>query len=318
MMKVLLIKMSSLGDVIHTLPALTDAQVATGGAAKFDWVIEENYRQVAAWHPAVGRTIVVALRRWKKELGFKAAGELKNYLIELRKEVYDCVIDAQGLLKSAVLGTLAARGTVHGFDKSCARETAASFFYGRGHEVSRDQHAVTRSRQLMAGALGYPPPTTEPDYGLDTVNTNRDRRAILVPHASVERKHWELNNWIELGRKFVDNGIAVDITWGNDQELSRAKQIAAKCGGQPTAQLDLAGLAALFRTGSVMVSLDTGLSHLAAALALPNVCICVASDPRLSGAFGKFQLAVDATKVNGAEQIYALAHEQLTLASTAK
>ena len=98
--------MSSLGDVLHTLPALTDAHAAT--TASFDWVIEENYCELAAWHPAVRRTIAVALRRWRKELG--AIGELKDYVAALRKEAYDCVIDAQGLLKSALGGTALARG----------------------------------------------------------------------------------------------------------------------------------------------------------------------------------------------------------------
>ena len=202
---------------------------------------------------------------------------------------------------------------MHGFDRASAREPVASIFYAHQHQIARDQHAVDRSRQLLATALGYPVPASEPDYGIEVpgFDQQREKKVVLVPNASVERKLWAQNNWVELGRKFVAAGLAVEVTWGNDAELTRATAIAADCGGQPTAPLDLPGLAQLFDTASAMVSLDTGLSHLAAARGLPNVCICVASDPRRSGALGRFQQAVSAAEVTS-EQVYTLVNEQLT------
>ena len=130
-MRVLLIKTSSLGDVIHTLPALTDAARAIPGI-RFDWVVEEGFAEIPAWHPAVDAVIPVAIRRWrKKPLQAVRSGEWSNFKRRLRETQYDLVIDAQGLLKSAWL-TRYARAEVVGLDKSSAREPLAARFYQRG------------------------------------------------------------------------------------------------------------------------------------------------------------------------------------------
>ena len=102
-MRVLLVKTSSLGDVIHTLPALTDAQRAIPGI-QFDWVVEEGFAEIPAWHPAVAQVIPVAIRRWRKHpLQTLRSGEWRRFKARLRETHYDLVIDAQGLLKSAWL-----------------------------------------------------------------------------------------------------------------------------------------------------------------------------------------------------------------------
>ncbi len=151
-MHVLIVKVSSLGDVIHTLPALTDAEKAIPGI-QFDWVTEEAFTEIPAWHSAVNKVIPVALRRWKKNI-FKMffSKEYKNFKDELKSEKYDLVIDAQGLLKSGFICSLT-RGKVVGLAKNSVREKAAAWFYDESYEVSWRQHAVERTRNYLLKPL---------------------------------------------------------------------------------------------------------------------------------------------------------------------
>mgnify|MGYP003604329080 FL=1 len=166
-MRVLLIKTSSLGDVIHTLPALTDAARAIPGI-QFDWVVEEGFAEIPTWHPAVAQVIPVALRRWRKNLlQTWKSGEWAAFKQRLREGRYDLVIDAQGLLHSALL-TRYVDAPVAGLDRASAREPLASRCYDRPCAVAWGQHAVERVRQLFAQALGYSLPQSVGDYGLDS------------------------------------------------------------------------------------------------------------------------------------------------------
>ena len=154
-MRVLIIKTSSLGDVLHTLPAVTDATLQTPGI-RFDWVVEEAFAEVPAWHAAVDEVIAVAIRRWKHHpFRVLRAGEPQAVVRQLRSTHYDLVLDAQGLLKSAVIARLA-RGPRSGLDRDSAREPLAARAYDRRFAIARNQHAVQRVRQLFAAALGYP------------------------------------------------------------------------------------------------------------------------------------------------------------------
>ncbi len=165
-MRVLIIKTSSLGDVIHTLPALTDAAHAVPGI-RFDWVVEEGFAEIPSWHPAVDQVIPVAIRRWRKNLWQTLkSGEWKAFKQRVRERRYDLVIDAQGLVKSAWLTRLI-KAPVAGLDRYSAREGLASRFYDRRLSVAVGQHAVERVRQLFALALAYDLPEGLGQYGLD-------------------------------------------------------------------------------------------------------------------------------------------------------
>jgi len=165
-LRVLIIKTSSLGDVVHTLPALTDAARAIPGI-RFDWVVEEGFAEIPAWHPAVSQVLPVAIRRWRKHpLRTWRSGEWARFKQRLRETRYDLVIDAQGLLKSAWL-TRYVSAPVAGLDRDSAREPLASRFYDRRYAVAKDQHALERVRQLFAKALGYTLPPGTGDYGLN-------------------------------------------------------------------------------------------------------------------------------------------------------
>ena len=152
-MKLLLVKTSSLGDVLHAMPALSEASERCPGL-EIHWMVEEQYQEIPAWHPAVGKVIPVALRRWRKSpLYTLRSAEWRSFRSGLKSQAYDLVIDAQGLLKSAVLARQS-RGPLAGYDRRSAREWVASLLYHQRYAVPRDQHAVERIRQLFAAALG--------------------------------------------------------------------------------------------------------------------------------------------------------------------
>ena len=293
-MRVLLIKTSSLGDVIHTLPALTDAQAAIPGI-RFDWVVEEGFAEIPVWHPAVAEVIPVAIRRWRESpLKTLRSGDWKRFRQRLHAHKYDLVIDAQCLLKSAVL-TLGIKAPVAGLDKQSAREPLASRFYDQRIEVPRDQHAVERVRQLFARALGYPLPSGIGDYGLNRdylVNEQLAEDYVVFLHGTTwVTKHWPELYWRRLAEMAVARGLQVKLPWGNDAEKARAQRIAKDVEGvQVLPRLPLAGMANILASARACVAVDTGLGHLAAALDVPTVSLYGPTNPGWSGAYGGGQV----------------------------
>lgn len=165
-MRVLIVKTSSMGDVLHTLPALTDAAQAIPGI-RFDWVVEEGFAQIPSWHKSVERVIPVAIRRWRKAwFSAPIKAERQAFREAVQAVKYDAIIDAQGLVKSAALVTRLAHGVKHGMDWQSAREPLASLFYNRRHHIAKQQHAVERTRELFAKSLGYAKPQTQGDYAI--------------------------------------------------------------------------------------------------------------------------------------------------------
>ncbi len=165
MADILFIKTSSLGDVIHHMPALTEARKAQPDA-HFTWLVEEAFAPLVALHPAVGKVVPVAWRRWRKSLLSPATlGEIAGSLRAIRAPRYDEIVDSQGLLRTAVIARLA-HGRRHGYDAASIREPLAALCYDVRHSVSRALHAVERNRILSGLALGYAPQGA-PDFGLD-------------------------------------------------------------------------------------------------------------------------------------------------------
>src|SRR5206468_7118023 len=163
MRTVLLIKLTSLGDLIHALPALSDAQSARPGI-EFDWVIDESFQEIAAWHPAVSRVITTNHREWRGALAsVETHGSISKTIGEIRASEYDLVIDGQGNFKTALL-SLFAKGTRAGFDSRSVREWIAHLAYQRRFAASKNAHAIERLRRLFASALGYPMPFSAPDF----------------------------------------------------------------------------------------------------------------------------------------------------------
>lgn len=300
-MRVLLIKTSSLGDVIHTLPALTDAARAIPGI-QFDWVVEEGFAEIPAWHPAVAQVIPVAIRRWRKNLWQTIkTGEWRRFKQRLGETRYDLVIDAQGLLKSAWL-TRYVKAPVAGLDRDSAREPLASRFYNRAYAVPKEQHALERVRQLFAQALDYPLPAGIGDYGLNRAQLadSAPQPYLLFLHGTTwASKHWPEANWRALAEQMSEQGWAIRLPWGNELEKARAERIAA--GIEHTAvlpKLNLAGVAKVIAGASACVAVDTGLGHLAAALDVPSISLYGPTLPGRVGAYGRSQVHLCATGPN--------------------
>ena len=292
---ILLVKTSSLGDVLHLLPALTDAHHREPGR-RFHWLVEEAFAEIPAWHPAVERVIPVALRRWRGQpLRAVAGGEVGRFVAGLRRHPYERIIDAQGLLKSALLTRLA-RGERIGLDAHSAREPVASRFYQRTIPVPRGAHAVTRLRRLLAAVLDYPCPEGPPDYGIRPPRRPDDRTerdGVVFLHGTTwPSKHWPEPFWRQLAALAAGDGVPVALPWGNDRERARAEAIARAAPDhcRVTGRMDLTQLAALLAGVRGVVAVDSGLGHLAAALGTPGVHLYGPTDPGLTGAMGVGQV----------------------------
>ncbi|WP_176516952.1 lipopolysaccharide heptosyltransferase I [Pseudomonas faucium] len=292
-MRVLIIKTSSLGDVIHTLPALTDAAHAIPGI-RFDWVVEEGFAEIPSRHPAVDRVIPVAIRRWRKNLWQTLkSGEWKAFKQRLREHKYDLVIDAQGLVKSAWL-TRYVKAPVAGLDRFSAREGLASRFYDRRLSVAVGQHAVERVRQLFAMALAYDLPEGIGNYGLDLDRLQLPPAApyVVFLHGTTwATKHWPEAYWRELAERLGRRKLQVRLPWGNPAEKARAERIAQGLNNcQVLPKLNLAGVARVLAAAKACVAVDTGLGHLAAALDVPTISLFGPTNPGLTGAYGRVQV----------------------------
>ncbi|MDH4234262.1 MAG: lipopolysaccharide heptosyltransferase I [Gallionella sp.] len=285
---ILLVKTSSLGDVLHNLPVATDI-LKRFPAMRIDWVVEENFAALPALHHGVREIIPVAIRRWRKSW-WSSRDEIRTVCRDLRARHYDLALDTQGLLKSAFIARCA-RTTRCGFAWDSAREPLASLFYNRRFSVARDQHAVERNRHLAGLALGYKPEGA-PDYGIRPPAIARPAwlangaYAVLLHATSREDKLWDEANWIALGRYLHDRNIRCVLPWGSEAEQTRSRRLA---GSIPDAvappRLKLDEAAALLGNAQAAIGVDTGLAHLAAALGVPTIGIYTATDPALTGLY---------------------------------
>ena len=296
-MRVLIIKLTSMGDLMHALPALTDAVKAIPNI-EFDWVVDKTFSEVPLWHPAVKNVITTAHRQWKKNIIQSwREGLLSQFNQKLNKYDYDLVIDLQNNMKSATVSWFY-KGDVHGFDKGYCRERFAYKAYEHRYAIPENQHAINRIRQILSQALAYPLVDTPPDYGTnfeqyDLPELNfvlPEKYLIFVHNASWLSKIWPLTSWQGLINKVVDHGYSVLLPCGTDEEQQRAQQIAAvneKAHALP--RLTLNEIAALtYRADAAMCS-DTGLAHLAAVAGTPAQTIYGATDTDLIGTVGRHQ-----------------------------
>ncbi|MCE2999312.1 MAG: lipopolysaccharide heptosyltransferase I [Betaproteobacteria bacterium] len=290
MQRVLLVKTSSLGDVVHNLPVVSDVAAAFPGVV-IDWVVEEAFAAIPRMHPGIRRVRPVALRRWRRAPWSAAVrSEWRGFTTALRSERYDAVIDTQGLFKSALLAHQA-HGPKHGLDWASSREPLR-WFYDRTYRVPWGQHAVARNRSLAAQALGY---ATAPavDYGLRApamaaVWTPPASNYVLLLHAtSAERKLWPEAHWRDLGAQLAARGLIAVLPWGSPAELQRSERLAEGIPGAAIPpRLDLDPLATLVTGARAVIGADTGLTHLAGALGVPTAGVYCATDPAATGLYG--------------------------------
>jgi heptosyltransferase-1 len=295
MSNVLFIKTSSLGDVVHHLPAVTEAQRRRPDA-RFSWVVEEAFAPLVRLHPAVTEVIPVAARRWRSAALAPATWrEVLDFVRTLRSGTYDEIVDAQGLFfKSGLIARLA-RGRRHGYDSVSIRERAAASLYDVRHAVAPGLHAVARNRLLTGRALGYAPEGAD-DFGLSRGSLAHAGGApygILLHGTARPEKEWPVASWIELGRALEARGISLVLPWGTAAERVRSNRIAdGIAGARVPDRQQLGGVARLVANAAFVLGVDTGLLHLAAALGVPLVAIFVGSEPGLTGPVGGGPIAI--------------------------
>jgi heptosyltransferase-1 len=290
-MRVLLIKMSSLGDVVHTLPALSDA---AAHGIEFDWVVEEAFADIPARHRAVANVLPIGWRRWRRS-PWNTRREMRAFVSRLRREHYDLVLDAQGLIKSGIVAGLARAQGKAGLDQQSAREGAAAVFYEQRIAVPKGRHAIDRLRQLFASALGYEIPSrlefgiADPGALQSTSGDARDDKrgtCVLLHGTTWASKHYPQIMWIDLARRAVAEGFAVALPWGSDSERVRAEHIAAATGATLWAHAGIGELMDRLQGAALVLGVDSGLSHLAAALNVPTVVVYGSTDATLTGCRG--------------------------------
>lgn len=289
-MRILLVKTSSLGDVIHNLPVASDL-ARSFPEATIDWCVEEAFADIPRLHPAVGEVIPVAIRRWRKSLlqptTWREIGEFRK---KIARTTYDAILDTQGLIKSALI-THQARGPRLGYAAEVAREPLAARFYDRTFVIPPNAHAVDRNRWLASAAfdtsLDLPL-----DYGIKTPAVDLpwlacQRYAVLFTATSRDDKLWAEANWIELAQALAERGLTAVLPAGSARERQRAQRIAAAVSGAIVAPpLTLRELAGVLGGAVLTVGVDTGLAHLATALGVPTIALFMASDPALTGVHG--------------------------------
>ncbi|MDZ4099206.1 MAG: lipopolysaccharide heptosyltransferase I [Methylophilaceae bacterium] len=290
MPRLLIVKTTSLGDVIHNLPVINDIRTAMPDIA-IDWVVEESFADIPRLHAEVANVYTVAVRRWRKHLlTRKTWQEISSLKQQIRSQQYDYVLDTQGLLKSALIAHCS-NAPHHGYDRQSAREPIASCFYDVRHQVSKNQHAVTRIRQLGAKALGYPMPDSPPYNGIsvgisNTIPELPTQYVVSLHGTSRDSKLWPIQCWIELGQHLSNKGLSLVLPWGSQAEYERASFIAGHTSQTVVLpKLALQALASVISNSVAAIGVDTGLMHLAVALKKPSIAIYTDTDPKLTGIY---------------------------------
>ena len=299
-MRILIVKLTSMGDVLHLMPALTDLH-AHYPEAVIDWLVEDSFSDIPTWHKAVNKVIKASTRRWRK-VSSQTRKEYAEFKLQLREHEYDVVLDAQGLIKSAWIARkarLSKQGVRAGFSGKSIKESPAALAYQKKVAIDRKQHAVIRLRKLFAGVFEYtysdddsPWPNLALDYGLCLPDSEVDNsNTIMLFHGTTwATKHLPDQRWRELCNIIIKAGFNVKLCWGNEIEKRRAYWIAQD---RPEVSIldksTLTQLAQQLNSVRGVVAVDTGLGHLAAALNIPNVSIYGATDSTLTGAVGQNQ-----------------------------
>lgn len=298
-MKILVVRLSSLGDILHLFPAVSDLRNRFPDA-EIHWLVEPAFAEAVSWHSAIDKVITVALRAHKKTW-WKLPVLMSKLQRKLQREKYDVVLDAQGLLKSAVLSRLAGVG-VYGFDASSAREAIATKLYKKTAHIPDGLHIIEKNRQLV-GQLFDADISQPADFGLDEFRQEQmqekltgvleelsDQPYIVLLHGTTwNSKYWPESAWTELIAKFSQQGLRCLLPWGNEAELQRACRLQA-AGGEKTLvlpKMSLTELMGMLLHASAFISVESGIGHLAAALDVPGVMLHGPTDPGYSGILGK-------------------------------
>jgi heptosyltransferase-1 len=313
--RLLIVKTSSMGDVVHATSVVKDI-LRAHPSAQIDWLVEAPFAAIPQLHPGVRNVLTLAWRKWRGQLArgatWDAMGELRD---ELQAGRYDLVLDLQGLVKSAAWARMAGAPVV-GYDRASIREPLACLAYARTAAVSRELHAVQRCRWLAAAHLGYPAPQGAADFGLRAPTPGwkpRTAYAVLIPNASRNEKLWPERHWVAVGRRLLELGWPPVVLWGREDEQTLAERIAAGCEGDVPPFLKVGEMASVLAGAQQVVGLDTGFTHLAAAFGRPTLGIYCDHEPGLAGITGPGRVASIGGKgqVPSRQDVLALLETQL-------
>jgi len=281
-MKILIVRVSSLGDVVHNMPMLSDIRRHFPDA-RIDWVVEEAYASLVALNRDVGTIIPFALRRWRKTLQQAATrAEMRTFYRTLRAERYDLVLDTQGLFKTGLvmrMARLAPAGQRVGLanaTEGSGYEAASRLFHTRSVPVAMRTHAVQRAREVAAAVLGYSAGTPA-DFNLRAPETQapwlpQHPYAVFFHGTARAAKGWDEQSWGRIGRQLQQHHLPVLLPWGNDSERAAAQRLA---GQMPNAQvlprLSMMEAVLLAQRAALAIGVDTGLTHIAAAYERPTI-----------------------------------------------
>lgn len=298
MKRILFIKLTSLGDLIHAFPALTDASRAYPDL-KIDWMIDENFAEVAKWHPGIDQVFMTNHRRWLKGLA-SSINPIVTLVKKIRQVKYDLIIDGQGNFKTALFA-LSLSGPIAGFDFHSIREPIASFAYKKKFRISLKAHAIDRLRQLFALSLNYPLPIKPPEFPIDKRRlispsfSLPSHYLVFIHNAGWKTKLWPEAHGMELIRLATQKGISVLLPWGNTEERARAYRLSINNQAIVLPKLTLSEMGFVIAGARACICMDTGLSHLSAALNVPSITLYGATDSGLIGTCGKNQLNLQST-----------------------
>lgn len=289
-MKILLIKLSSLGDLLHVFPALADLQQHFP-EVQVDWVVDEAFKEVPLWHPAVSSVIPLGLRRLKKQgiWRLQSLRELFSTLKKIRSKKYDFIIDAQGLYKSAVLAFLA-RGKRVGLAKGASRENVA-WLYQQSFFISWDLHAIPRLRELFSQALNYQYDPQVLDFKLPLWQGQQAKNLIFIHGTTWLTKHYPQEYWQQLALLATQEGWSIDLPQVNAIEEARAQEIADNLTtAKVLPKMSLTAVRDYLRDARGFISVDTGLAHIGAAMGVPGLTLYGPTDPKNIGTEGPHQI----------------------------
>lgn len=298
-MKILIVKLSSLGDVLHLFPAVSDLRRSFPDA-ELHWLVEPAFAEAVGWHSAVNKVITVPLRA-HKTAWWKIPALLVRLRRQLRTENYNIVLDAQGLLKSAILARLAGVA-VFGFAAGSAREPLAARLYKKTARVADGLHVIEKNRQLVAEVFGADI-SRQADFGLaelrqsciqtglpDALKDIAVKPYMVLLHGTTwSSKYWPEASWLELIALLAGQGWRCLLPWGNEEERQRAVRLQAVGGqyAQVLPKLSLADLISVLLHARSFVSVESGIGHIAAALDVPGVMLHGPTDPGYSGILDK-------------------------------
>ena len=287
-----------MGDLMHALPALTEAKENIQDIS-FDWVVDKNFSSVPSWHPLVNNIITTDHRNWKKHLFSKQSRDsLKSSINQINSGNYDLVVDMQNNLKSAFISYLTKHDVV-GMDVKSAREYPAHLSYSRKINIKKELHAIQRQKKLLGEALGYTSDENKVDYGTSYNNFTKpninlpNKYCVLVQNASWVTKQWSVQNWQDLIKNLEEKNIPILLPSGNLNEYERAKEICSISNKAEAIEImPLNEVAYIIKNAEFCICSDTGLAHLSALTGTPSITLYGPTKTSLIGTYGKSQIHI--------------------------